>query len=112
MLRRAAVIAIVLCALATASANAGTSPSLRLLDRSPLTVRGDHFTPRERVRVTATADGKVTRVAMRVSASGTFRAVLETVTVDRCSLVRVVAVGGSGRHAQIKMLPSPMCMPQ
>jgi hypothetical protein len=77
-----------------------------------VTVRGDHFAPRDRVRLTVTSDGEVKRVAVRATANGSFRALLETMTVDRCSMVRVVAVGGMGSRTQLKMLPPPMCMPQ
>jgi hypothetical protein len=112
VLRRAALIALVALVAGSATAGAASRPALRLLDRSPVTVRGDHFAPRERVRLTVTSDGEVKRVAVRSTANGIFRASLETMTVDRCSMVRVVAVGGEGSHAVLKMLPPPMCMPQ
>jgi hypothetical protein len=80
--------------------------SLRLVHKAPLTVRGVHFRPAERVRLramlsrsaVATADGR-----------GSFVAQLG-VAKSRCDLVRVIAVGSEGSRAVLKLLPSPACI--
>jgi hypothetical protein len=93
-----------------ASAGARTAPALRLLDRAPLSVRGEHFAPRERVLVTVRGAASATRT-IRTGAAGTFVATFQDVAASRCDMVRVVAVGAAGGRAQLKLLPPPMCMP-
>lgn len=123
MRRMTALIVFVACLAAAASTSAGVERKavLRLMDRDPLTVRGEGFKARERVRVEAqvlhsaqktstTADEPAQRV-VRASTTGTFRVVFTQITVDRCNTVRVVAIRRSGGEVVMKILPAPMCMP-
>ena len=104
------VLALALAVVASnavgASAESSTRPTLRLLDRAPLTVGGRHFAPRESVTVRRGARIRVTRA----NRSGSFVLVLGG-HVDRCNAVRVVAVGSGGSRAILKILPSPACPP-
>jgi hypothetical protein len=94
-----------------AAASPSPAPALRLLDRSPLSVRGERFQPRERVRLIITGDVAAKRT-LRTDPSGRFVANFEAITATRCDMIRVVAVGGSGGRAQLKLLPAPACMPE
>jgi hypothetical protein len=94
-----------------AAAQAGTSASLRLQERSPITVAGAGFDRGERVRVTLIRETTM-RKATSASRRGTFRVVFAGTTATRCEIVRIVAVGGAGSRATLKMLPAPACMPQ
>jgi hypothetical protein len=98
-------------AAGTASAGARTAPALRLLDRTPLSVGGEHFAPRERVLVTVRGEVAAART-VRTGTAGTFVATFRDVAASRCDMLRVVAIGGAGRRAQLKLLPPPMCMPE
>lgn len=116
-----ALIVLVACCATASSISAGTSGKaiLRLVDRDPLTVQGRGFKPRERVQVVAsvpdsaqkTAVAEMVRKTIRATATGSFRIVFSEISVDRCSLVRVIAVGARGSRAELKVLPSPMCTP-
>lgn len=105
----AAVVAFAL-GLAGAEAEVTRTPTLRMLDSSPLTVRGTAFKPRERVRVTAVADVRRVR-ALRVSRAGTFTTRFADLALDPCSGGgRVLAVGARGSSAELKVVPR-MCPP-
>jgi hypothetical protein len=114
-----ALTVFIACLAAAASTSAGTErkAALRLVDRDPLTVTGNGFRSRERVRVVATLmeatadEPESTRRVVRASTTGSFRVVFSEITVDRCNSVRVVAIRSSGGEVVVKMLPSPMCAP-
>lgn len=96
----ARMLVILAAALVAAAPAAGTAhPSLSLVRAQPLTVRGTGFLARERVVVRT---GQV-RLAVRTSTAGRFVAAFET--TDRCSAVRVVAVGASGDQAVLRLPP-------
>jgi hypothetical protein len=72
---------------------------------------GSHFRSHERVRATVTVSGA--RSTQRVRASGRGSFVVDFATgVDRCSAVRVLAVGTGGSRAVLKYLPAPACLLQ
>lgn len=106
---------VVLCAAVLAAvvvaggASSGTAtPSLRLVDSSPLTVKGVAFKARERVRVTATLESGTLRAVVRASRRGVFTVTFEEIAV-RCGFT-VRAVGAGGSRASLK-LPQPACPP-
>jgi hypothetical protein len=113
------VIAAVGATATSIAAGSSEKASLRLVDRDPLTVHGQWFGRAERVRVTAsapdsastTAASPVLRRTVRATATGSFRVVFAGTFFDRCSSLRVAAVGGQGSRAVLKVLPSPMCLP-
>jgi hypothetical protein len=92
-------------ALGERSTSSATA-TLRLIDRSPVTLRGQGFRARELVRVTRQKGSWRIRATPR----GTFVLVVGG-TIDRCSTVRFVAVGSNGSRAVLKILPSPLCPP-
>jgi hypothetical protein len=80
-------------------------PTLRIVDSKPAKVRGEHFRPRETVRVTAAK-----RVlGTRANGDGTF--VVTIPGAGRCDSTRVLARGSAGSYAIVKLLPSPECLP-
>ena len=93
-----------------ASAASSTAPGVRFLGLIPAKVRGSHFVPGERVKVTLSA-GKTTRVrTIRVATGGEFTVDFGTLAeTDRCSgSVAVTAAGAKGDRAFYK-LPSMAC---
>src|SRR3954468_1648625 len=92
-----------LAAALVATAPAAT-PTLALVHRQPLVVRGTHFKAHERVAVRVNA----VRVVVRTSALGRFLITLGV--VDRCTGGRVVATGAAGEHAVLR-LPPAECAP-
>jgi hypothetical protein len=101
---RLVALALIGAALAPAatSASSEAGPALRVVDRSPLTVFGTGFKPRERVVVTtpggpALDGGTTARVKVVAGAKGRFRARLQT-TFDPCTgpaFIRAAGIKGS-----------------
>jgi hypothetical protein len=106
----ATALAIGVAGVGDAVGGSALKPSLRLMSRQPLTIHGWHFASRERVRVQLSGSAKSSR-STRADASGAFNVKFDDVTVTRCNTIRVVAVGGRGSRAILKMLPSPACLP-
>jgi hypothetical protein len=111
MWKLAGLAATAVFALASLPTSAGQSATVRLQDRTPVTVAGAGFDRGERVRVTLTIDTS-TRTTTRAGRRGTFRVVFAGATATRCDMIRVVAIGGEGSRAVLKILPAPACMPQ
>jgi hypothetical protein len=113
-MRTIAVVAGLSCALfATTAFGASQRASLRLVDRSPLTVAGSGFVPESRLVVSAFVDDvtpRPTRKTVYATERGTFRVAFSAIDVDRCSSVRVVAKGPGG-EAMLKLMPQVACMP-
>jgi hypothetical protein len=91
--------------IAAGAPDSTARPTLKLIKRDPLTVRGTHFQARERVRVSAAGRQWRPRATVR----GGFVLILGG--IDRCDTVRVVAVGDEGSRTILKILPSPLCAP-
>jgi hypothetical protein len=105
MRKIATVLVLLLAAGTQVGASLGSStPTLRVVERNPLVVRGVHFHPAERVTVRAR---HVVRV-VHTSATGVFRARLRALPTDRCSF-GIVAVGARGDRAQLRV--RAMCPP-
>lgn len=66
-------------------------------------LRGSHFHPREKVRVTMTTTVKVVRV-VKTNALGAFTLTLPAPS-DPCSETAVVAVGAARDTARLKVMP-------
>jgi hypothetical protein len=84
-------------------------PSLVMLSRHPLTVRGLHFKKRERIRIVVETKSDYRRT-QRASATGSFTAAFDEVTLGRCDTATVRATGNLGSRALLK-LPKPLCIP-
>ena len=106
----AAMLVALVWASAGLSSPARAKPHVRVVATRPLVVQGTHFRARERVRVTATTTRAVTRT-VRASATGSFRAQFSGVSVGRCDVATVKAVGALGDHASSKILRDEDCAP-
>jgi hypothetical protein len=105
----------VLFAMACTSASTDAAvrrPALRLVDASPITVRGTNFKARELVRVTFVQGATKKTRTLRTTTLGRFSTSAgEDVRLDRCGdLLLVTAVGGRGSRASLKY-PLPDCPP-
>ena len=108
-----ALVAGLVSATAFAAASARPSatsarPSLSVAALSPIVVYGRHFVAHERVRITTSTEAAVTT---RANSAGAFRATLGRTPIDRCTGLRIRAVGSHGSIAVLK-LPLPACLPQ
>lgn len=109
---RTFVLIFVLLALA-ASASAGTTKAtLRIVDQTPLTVRGTGFHVEQSVRLSMSQSGTtLVRRTVRTGVLGGFTARLASTTLHRCGGdVAITARDASGRIAVAK-LPMPDCPP-
>ena len=99
-----ALAAIALAGVAT-TAGAAATPTLRLVNMSPLGVRGTAFAPREVVTVSAPYG----RIQTRATATGAF--VVSFGGVPRCSSGGVVLARGAHGERVMLRLPLTMCAP-
>jgi hypothetical protein len=110
MARIGAVLVIALTVAAAATATTGR-PELRLVTMQPFVVKGTHFLPHERVRVTITAAGVGRTGRTRTNAAGAFTISFDVPPLGRCAGVFGRAVGTRGSVATLKRPPLPACMP-
>lgn len=108
---RALAVLAAAAAFAPLSATASAGPAtLRLQDRTPITLAGAGFRQGERVRVTLVRQTSSGRM-IRAGRNGSFVVIFRGATATRCDLVRAVAVGSGGTRAVLKILPAPACLP-
>jgi hypothetical protein len=106
------IVALSLVLLGSATAGEGESRSkatLKLSKGIPLTLRGAHFLPNERVRVTVSSTLKRTKL-VSASASGAFVVSFQQ-AFDRCNGLLALATGARGSRAMLKM-PQLGCPPR
>ena len=85
-------------------------PTVRPVSMEPLVVALAHFKPREHVRITVDPPGTVRRIVVR--RDGTTSVSFPAIAVDRCSGLRLYAVGVSGARADWQLkLPMRACSP-
>lgn len=100
--------AVVAATLSTATA-APATPSLAVVARQPLVVRGLHFRAHEWVRLSALADGVVLK-RVRATRAGNFVATLPSIEFGRCAGFGIRASGSLGSRASFGLkLPLPAC---
>jgi len=104
-----ACTAAVLAASATAAA-AASGPTLELVRQGPLVVRGTSFVPGERVVVTALTPTGPRRTVAKATRSGGFRATLRLPAQACGRAFMVVARGGTGTRALLRLAGRP-CVP-
>jgi hypothetical protein len=104
----AAVLAFVVLTVVP-NVTASTAPTLSILDRQPLELRGRGFYSGELVRVTVRTDAVFAR-SVRARASGAFTVTFAAVDVPRCGGVFATARGRAGSFARLK-IPLPACLP-
>ena len=110
----AALLAVAATALPALASTASTGPTLVLLDREPLVVRGSAFRPGERVTVTARVFGEgYGRRVMSVTQAGRFTARFDALEIDdACTAYVIRAVGSSGSTASLRrQLPACGALP-
>ena len=110
MARKLATAALAVAALAfpaATSASGSATPSLSLLQRSPLQVRGLHFKARERVVVTAGTQREHTSVSVRTTRRGRFVARFTNFATNTCMPIAIKAVGARGDRATLVVQPPP-----
>lgn len=90
-------------AIAVASASAtGGAPSIEVRSLAPFSIRGTHFQPFERVRVTLDRTWSGASVA---SGAGIVVVTLRAAAADRCAGYTVTAVGSKGSRAVLHARP-------
>jgi hypothetical protein len=104
-----AVAFLCACCFGGSASASATRPVLRLVSYAPVSVRGVHFEPRERVRVVLSGT-QSERHRVRATAAGTFRVSFTSTTDDPCSAAFTIrAVGTRGSFALLKV--RPQCPP-
>jgi hypothetical protein len=122
MRRLAALVAVAAVVAAAAlalpgrrdgDASAARAASMRLVDFTPVTVRGRGFGARERVKVVVSFGAGRTRWVgrARASRSGRFTATVPAARLSRCSGFVIRAIGDAGSRAAIRRPQRPACYP-
>ena len=93
------LVASLVLAVAAASATSATRPTVRLVDRTPIVVRGSGFEAHERVTVVVAAGTRWTR-RVTATAGGTLVARF-TVSIGRCARYSIQAFGSAGSRARV-----------
>jgi hypothetical protein len=108
------VVALALVFVGAGSGAAPTSsagrPALRLVRPAPLELRATGFRSGELVRLRVLAPKPASRRAS-ANAAGAFSASFPAVSIDRCSVLAIVAVGARGSRASLKR-PAVYCPPR
>jgi hypothetical protein len=111
MLRQSAFAVLATIALgcgagtADGGSDAPRKASLQVIRQAPMTIQGRGFRSQESVRVSAA--GRLWH--SKTGARGSF--VLTLRGANRCTIVRVVAVGSRGSRAVLRILPLRSCGP-
>jgi hypothetical protein len=105
----ATALVVALGGIGSATGGTAGKPTLRLLDKQPVKLRGGSFRARERVRVTISSDEFRRARTVRATLRGSFTAQFD-VNLDRCMGLIATANGGNGSRATYK-LPQLLCPP-
>jgi hypothetical protein len=90
--------------LATAAAAALPPPSLRLVARNPVAVKGAAFTPGSAIVVRATSFTRTWTTRVAPDAQGSFLARFRGLTVGRCGIsLRIDARASDGKRAMLRL---------
>ena len=110
-MRLACGLAVLATALFAGGATGATpTPKLHIAVELPLTLTGTAFRAHELVRVEATGTFGSRSLRVRTTATGRLRARFAKLSGDPCTLRRVIAVGGRGSRAVLR-LPPGLCQP-
>lgn len=113
-MKRAALLGAIVAVSAVfvgGSSATGVPPTLLVVTKQPLVVRGLHFRANEWVRVAAFSNG-ITSKRVRASGLGTFTTAFPLLRYGRCSGLGIRAIGSLGSHATFGLrLPLPACLP-
>lgn len=104
---RAALVLLLAGVLASSSESAG-GPRVRIIDRSPLALRGSGFGPHERVRLSVAVGPRSEFRFVRALGTGTFLLRFPGIVYDRChGTLKVTAVGLRGHRTGFILQPLP-----
>jgi hypothetical protein len=97
------VVAAGLGGVAWAGGARDATPRLRLVDATPLTVRGANFDPAEHVSVTArgSSQQQSARHAVRAGSAGGFLVRFPTIDANDCHGFAISAIGSDGHRASL-----------
>jgi hypothetical protein len=101
---------VVLLSLVSTTAVQGASngaATMKVVDRTPLTLRGTGFEAGERVRVVVRTTS-TRQLRLNATARGSFVAAFRAASYNRCSGLTAFAFGSRGSRAQL-VLPAPAC---
>jgi hypothetical protein len=107
--RRLVLILIAIALLLPLRAHGRLTTSLRIADAAPLTLRGSHFRPRERVYVTVVMGEKTLSRSLRAGALGGFTVRFVGVRLDYCALPLVIKAVGTRSGLVRAQLPLVDC---
>jgi hypothetical protein len=101
------VVAAGLGGVAWAGGARDATPRLRLVDATPLTVRGANFDPAEHVSVTArgSSQQQSARHAVRAGPAGGFLVRFPTIDANDCHGFAISAIGSDGHRASLARKP-------
>jgi hypothetical protein len=104
-------LAVAAAALAVAGPAAGAGPTVTVVSKSPLLLRGVSFGPGIAVTVTVTTqDGRIVR-RLRTGPAGRFAARFPVV-VDACNGATAAAIStSSGYRLNLRLVPRGACAP-
>jgi hypothetical protein len=103
-------VAAVAAVASESGTGAGQPARLRILDMSPLTLRGESFRPRERVKIAATVGETTTASSVVANRQGQFRIALPGVDFRRCRGDRELrAIGSRGSRVELKINVTLAC---
>jgi hypothetical protein len=86
-------------------------PTLLVVGKQPLVIRGLHFQANEWVRIAAFSRGVASK-RVQASSLGTFTVALPLFRQGRCSGIGIRAIGSLGSRASFGLkLPLPACLP-
>jgi hypothetical protein len=94
------LVAAVVASSGAAWASAGAAPTLRLMDRTPVVVRGTGFDPQERVAVSLSS-GSHSSKTVQATAGGGFVVRFKTV-LGGCARYTIQAYGSHGSRALLR----------
>lgn len=110
-MRKIAIAVALAAVVPTLAATAATPrPTLKLVDREPLVVRGEQFRPGERVTVTAST-GLGPRTVRTTAYRGAFRATFRLPNQPCAAAWLVRARGSLGSTATLRLAQSSACIP-
>ena len=97
--------AAVVAAALVAPAALATTPRLIVADKTPFTVRGTHFKPHERVRVTVITSAGVGAHTVTAGEAGSFLTRYTQISLGACPAYTVRATGNLGSRATVRVMP-------
>jgi hypothetical protein len=103
---RLALAAVIVAASTAVASAAAATTHLRIVDRSPLTLRGLAFVAGERVAVKVRLGDRTTGRVARANAAGGFLVRFPGLVYDRChGTLTVAATGSRGTRAGFTLQP-------